>query len=60
MVYGIYVKVFRRSRSLPAISEIHDRLIVATSLHLQDQGYTVSLLTKDGTITRSGLVLVVW
>jgi len=42
------------------IPELHDRFIVSTGLHLQDLGYTVSILTKDETITDSGVLPVIW
>jgi PIN domain nuclease of toxin-antitoxin system len=42
------------------IPELHDRFIVSTGLHLQDLGYTVSILTKDETITASGVLPVIW
>ncbi|MGH2371561.1 MAG: type II toxin-antitoxin system VapC family toxin [Chloroflexota bacterium] len=43
--------VFQHSLSLQAIPEMHDRFNVATALHLQSQGHTVTLVTKDETIT---------
>lgn len=46
--------------SANTIPDIHDRLIVATALHLQSQGHTVTLLTRDTLITDSGLVPVLW
>ncbi|MBW3625412.1 MAG: PIN domain-containing protein [Armatimonadetes bacterium] len=59
-VYPLTLDIFQRSLSLTSIPEMHDRLIVATALHLQDQGHSVSLLTKDAAITQSGLAPVVW
>lgn len=52
--------VIERSNGLMAISEMHDRQIVATALIARDRGETVDLLTKDGNITASGLVTIVW
>ncbi len=52
--------VIERSNGLTAIGEMHDRQIVATALVSQDQGGTVDLLTKDGNITASGLISIVW
>ena len=52
--------VIERSNELTAIGEMHDRQIVATALVARDQGETVDLLTKDGDITASGLVAVIW
>ncbi len=48
------------SLKLTTISEMHDRQIVATALHLSKPGSTVSLLTCDGEITASGFVPIVW
>jgi len=42
------------------IPELHDRFIVSTGLYLQDLGHTVSILTKDETITASGVLSVIW
>lgn len=52
--------VIERSNTLAAIGEMHDRQIVATALVWQDAGETVDLLTKDGNITASSLITVVW
>ena len=52
--------VIERSNGLAAIGEMHDRQIVATALVWQDQGEAVDLLTKDGNITASGVITVVW
>jgi PIN domain nuclease of toxin-antitoxin system len=47
--------------SLPLqVTEMHDRLIVATTLHEQNLGHQVSLVTCDASITSSGLVSTVW
>ena len=52
--------ILDRSFQLPAISEMHDRLIAATALHLGGSSSTVPLVTCDAEITSSGLVPVVW
>lgn len=52
--------VFQHSLGLTVFPDIHDRLIVATALYLQDQGHTVVLLTKDTAIQGSGLIPIVW
>jgi len=49
-----------RSSALTAVSEMHDRQIVASALRLADTGYNVDLLTRDQNIRDSGLVRVVW
>jgi PIN domain nuclease of toxin-antitoxin system len=46
--------------TLTSIPEMHDRLIVATALALRAAGDQVVLVTKDGAITGSGLVPVIW
>jgi len=48
------------SLTLGALSEMHDRQITATALHLARAGAAVPLLTVDANITASGLVPVVW
>ncbi len=48
------------SHTLTVISEMHDRLIVATALWLAASGESPTLLTCDGNITASGLVSTVW
>jgi PIN domain nuclease of toxin-antitoxin system len=59
-LYPLTWDVLQHSLGLTALPDLHDRLTVATALHLQNQGHTVDLLTKDATITRSGLVPTVW
>jgi PIN domain nuclease of toxin-antitoxin system len=52
--------ILDRSLTLPAISEMHDRLIAATAMHLGGASLSVPLLTCDPDITSSGLVPVLW
>jgi PIN domain nuclease of toxin-antitoxin system len=52
--------ILDRSHPLSAISEMHDRLIVATALQLASTGSAIPLLTCDTNITASGLVPLVW
>lgn len=52
--------ILDRSLTLSAISEMHDRLIAATALHLGASTLAVTLVTCDADITSSGLVPVVW
>jgi PIN domain nuclease of toxin-antitoxin system len=56
------VAIFERSLTPDGlrIPELHDRFIVSTGLHLQDLGHTVSIITKDETITSSGVLPIVW
>lgn len=46
--------------ALTRIDEMHDRLIVATALHLAKADSSTTLLTRDDVIATSGLVSVVW
>lgn len=59
-IYPLNWEVFEQSLAVRVIPELHDRFIVATALHLQGLGHTVSLLTKDATITGAGLVSIIW
>ena len=52
--------VVERSLGLAAVTELHDRQIVATALLLIDQGESVAILTRDVNITASGLAPVIW
>jgi hypothetical protein len=59
-IYPITWEVYQQSPAVMVIPELHGRLIVGTTLHLLSLGDTVSLVTKDLAITRSGLVHVIW
>ncbi len=48
------------SLTLTTITEMHDRLIVATCIYLGRKGKPVPLLTADREITASGLVPIIW
>jgi hypothetical protein len=48
------------SLTLTPISEMHDRQIAATALHLAHAPSGVPVLTRDAGITSSGLVPVIW
>jgi PIN domain nuclease of toxin-antitoxin system len=48
------------SATLTAIPEIHDRLIVAAGVYLQNLGETVEILTKDNEIALSNILTVTW
>ena len=52
--------ILEESASLTAIPEIHDRLIVATGVYLQNLGETVEILTKDNEIILAGVLNVTW
>jgi PIN domain nuclease of toxin-antitoxin system len=59
-IYPVDRTVVEQSISLSVITEMHDRLIVATVIVLEEQGYQVSLLTCDRNITASNLLTLVW
>jgi len=61
-IQPLTMAIFERSLTTEGlrIPELHDRFIVSTGLHLQDLGHTVSILTKDETITASNVLPVIW
>lgn len=59
-IYPLTFEILQESLTLTAIPEMHDPLIVATGLYLQNLGETVEILTKDNEITLSSLLSVVW
>ncbi|MDQ3754604.1 MAG: PIN domain-containing protein [Acidobacteriota bacterium] len=59
-VYPLTFEVLQESLNALAVPEMHDRLIVAIGLHLQNQGGQVSILTKDADIIASTLLPVIW
>lgn len=59
-VYPLTYEVLQTSLSATYVAEMHDRLIVASALHLQSLGQQVSILTKDTNIAASSLLPVVW
>jgi PIN domain nuclease of toxin-antitoxin system len=60
VIYPIDKAVIEQSISLSAITEMHDRLIVATALVLGNRGAKIGLLTCDRNITASGLITLIW
>ncbi len=52
--------ILNASLPLTAVGEMHDRLIVATTLHLTSAGQPVTLLTRDENIRQSALIPVLW
>ncbi|MEP7336180.1 MAG: PIN domain-containing protein [Acidobacteriota bacterium] len=48
------------SLQAPTVPEMHDRLIVAAGLLLQQQGESVAILTRDVSITKAALLPVIW
>lgn len=59
-VYPLTYEVLQMSLDAMSVPEMHDRLIVASGLHLQRLGQQVSVLTKDTNIRASALLPVVW
>ncbi len=50
----------QRSSNLAAISEMHDRLIVAAAIWLRERSPSSFLLSADANIRKSGLVAIRW
>lgn len=59
-IYPLTFEILQASLALTAIPEMHDRLIVATGIYLQNLGETVEILTKDNEIILAGFLPVVW
>ncbi len=59
-IYPLDKAVIEQSISLSAITEMHDRLIVATALILENRGENIALLTCDRNITASSLISIIW
>jgi PIN domain nuclease of toxin-antitoxin system len=59
-LYPLTLEVLQASLKALTVPEMHDRLIVATGLHLQSLGETVSILTKDVAITDAALLPIIW
>lgn len=53
-------RVLEQTLECTAIDEMHDRQIVATAMLAQKAGFDIAILTRDGNITDSGLIPVVW
>ena len=59
-IYPLTEEILATSFTLTAIPEIHDRLIAATGVYLQNQGEPVEILTKDHEIVLSSVLKVSW
>ena len=54
------LKILQESLNALAVPEMHDRLITATDLSFETQGFSVAVVTKDSSIIDSKLVNIVW
>ena len=54
------LEILEVSLQARAVPEMHDRLIVAAGLALQNQGEQVAILTRDVSITTTALLPVIW
>jgi PIN domain nuclease of toxin-antitoxin system len=52
--------ILQTSLQARAVPEMHDRLIVAAGLLLQQQGEQAAILTRDVSITTAALLPVIW
>lgn len=59
-IFPLTSGILEESSSLTAIPEIHDRLIAATGMYLQNLGETVEILTKDNEIILAGVLHATW
>lgn len=59
-IYPLSFEILQASLTLAAVPEMHDRLIVATGIHLQNLGENVEIITKDNEIIVASLLPVVW
>ena len=59
-IYPLSFEILQVSLMLAAVPEMHDRLIVATGIHLQNLGENVEIITKDNEIVLASLLPVVW
>ena len=54
------LNILQVSLTAPTVPEMHDRLIVAAGLFLQNQGEQVAILTRDVSIVTAALLPIVW
>lgn len=59
-IYPLTLEILQQSQSVLTVPEMHDRMIVATTLYLQNLGHQAALLTKDPEIVSAALVPIVW
>ena len=60
VVFPIMLGILKESYALTAVPEIHDRLIVATGVYLQNLGESIEILTKDNQIILSSILTACW
>jgi PIN domain nuclease of toxin-antitoxin system len=54
------LEILQVSLQARAVPEMHDRLIVAAGLALQNQGEEVAILTRDVSIVTAALLPIIW
>ena len=59
-IHPLTFEILQASLKASTVPEMHDRLIVATGLHLQNTGARIAILTRDAEITASALLPVIW
>lgn len=59
-VFPLTLGILKESYALTAVPEIHDRLIVATGVYLQNLGESIEILTKDNQIILSSILTACW
>jgi PIN domain nuclease of toxin-antitoxin system len=59
-ILPLTLPILQLSLRANVVPEMHDRLIVAATLYLEDLGHTATILTKDTEINANALVQTVW
>ncbi len=61
-IHPLTLEIFMRSQSpdVASVRELHDRLIAATALYLNDLGLDIGLVTRDESLTVAELLPIIW
>ena len=59
-IYPLEQTILEQNINFSAITEMHDRLIVATAIILRNREDEIGLLTCDRNITASNLLNIIW
>lgn len=60
VVQSLNQEILQVSLQARTVPEMHDRLIVAAGLALQNQGEDVAILTRDVSIITAALLPIIW
>jgi PIN domain nuclease of toxin-antitoxin system len=59
-ILPLTLPILQQSLHANPVPEMHDRLIVAATLYLEELGHTTTILTKDTEISSFSLVKTLW